>query len=239
MFMCAATIRRSPARITGSRALDIPPTPFALSLAAILSGVLAIAASAAPRAPRILSYIFKPLTTGSILAIAVLAATRVPSTYTVAIALGLLLSLAGDIWLMLPSDRFIAGLATFLFALLSYCVAFASAGALSSFPWTILPIAALGISVWSYLWPALSSRLKLPVGIYMIAMVSMAGLACARASFQPSRGTTLAAIGAILFLISDAMLALDRFRRPFAFAQVLVLSSYYAGQLLIALSTTV
>lgn len=217
--------------------MDLPPIPFALIIASILSGILAIVASAATQAPRFLFYIFKPLTTGIILAIALLAAIRVPSTYTIAIALGLLVSLGGDIWLMLPSDRFISGLATFLLALLIYCFAFVSAGALSSFPWAIVPMAALGVSILGNLWPALSRRLKLPVSIYMVAMVTMAGLACARASSQPSRGAILAAVGAILFLTSDAILAVSRFRRSFALSQVLVLSSYYVGQLLIALST--
>ncbi len=228
----------APSRITGSRAVDLPPTTFGLATASIVSGVLAIAVHGATQARRVLFYIFKPLTTGIILAIGVLAATRVPSIYTVAIPLGLLLSLGGDIWLMLPSDRFIAGLVTFLLALLCYCVAFVGAGALNAVPWVILPVAALGIAILAYLWPALSRRLKLPVTIYMVAMVTMAGLACARALAQPSGGAILAAIGAVLFLTSDAIMALNRFRRPFAFAQVLILSSYYGGQLLIALSTT-
>ena len=46
----------------------------------------------------------------------------------------------------------------------------------------------------------------------------------------------LALVGAGLFVFSDAALAWNRFRRPFAGAQVVVLSSYFAGQCGIALS---
>jgi len=44
------------------------------------------------------------------------------------------------------------------------------------------------------------------------------------------------AFGAFLFLASDAVLAVNRFRRPFRLAQAVILSSYFAGQLMISLS---
>jgi len=40
----------------------------------------------------------------------------------------------------------------------------------------------------------------------------------------------------VLFLTSDAMLAISRFRRPFMLRDAAVLASYFAGQVLIALS---
>jgi uncharacterized membrane protein YhhN len=48
--------------------------------------------------------------------------------------------------------------------------------------------------------------------------------------------TLSAAIGALLFLASDLILAIDRFRRPFHLSHAAVLGSYFAGQWLIALS---
>ena len=46
----------------------------------------------------------------------------------------------------------------------------------------------------------------------------------------------LAFFGAVLFIISDSILALNRFREPFAVARVLNLSTYFAAQWLIAFS---
>jgi uncharacterized membrane protein YhhN len=45
-----------------------------------------------------------------------------------------------------------------------------------------------------------------------------------------------ALVGAVLFTISDATLAWNRFRAPFAGAQAAVLGSYYLAQWFIALS---
>ena len=49
-------------------------------------------------------------------------------------------------------------------------------------------------------------------------------------------GVAALLLGAILFTLSDAALALNRFRAPFASAQATILSSYYLAQWLIALS---
>jgi len=40
-----------------------------------------------------------------------------------------------------------------------------------------------------------------------------------------------------LFLASDSVLAVDRFVKPFRAAQAVILSTYFAAQALIALST--
>jgi len=49
-------------------------------------------------------------------------------------------------------------------------------------------------------------------------------------------GPWLAAAGSLLFLVSDTLLALDRFWRPFRGAQIAILSTFYSGLLLITLS---
>jgi uncharacterized membrane protein YhhN len=216
--------------------LDLSSVLIALSLAAITSTVLTIVVRYALPQPHALFYIFKPLTTCLILAAALIPATHAQSSYGAAIALGLIFSLAGDIWLMLPGDRFLPGLASFLLAHLSYCFAFASADRFADFPWPALVPTAVGALVLWYLWPALPSKLRPPVSAYVLVMVAMASLAGYRASSDPSIGALSAAIGALLFLASDAGLAVNRFRRPFRSAHVIVLGTYYAGQLLIALS---
>ncbi len=49
-------------------------------------------------------------------------------------------------------------------------------------------------------------------------------------------GALLACAGAVLFVVSDSVLAVNRFRRPFAAAQAVVLGTHFSAQYLIALS---
>jgi uncharacterized membrane protein YhhN len=50
-------------------------------------------------------------------------------------------------------------------------------------------------------------------------------------------GSASALAGALLFVASDSALAWNRFRAEFKSAQAVVLGTYFAAQLLIALST--
>src|SRR5512140_1211935 len=90
------------------------------------SGAVAILAHVLQPPRRALILIFKPLTTVLILAVALLPGTFRSSGEARAIVLGLLFSLAGDIWLMQPERYFAQGLAAFLAAHLSYAFAFRS-----------------------------------------------------------------------------------------------------------------
>ena len=91
-----------------------------LMLTAILTPLAILSAALHIRAehygPRYHVYLFKPLTMAFILLMAVRAGWPDLSRYKVAILAGLVCSLAGDVFLMLPSDRFIAGLVSFLLA---------------------------------------------------------------------------------------------------------------------------
>jgi uncharacterized membrane protein YhhN len=78
--------------------------------------------------------------------------------------------------------------------------------------------------------------MRVPVIIYMIAILLMAWQAAGRWIETPQIGPLLAFAGASLFVISDTVLALNRFRRPFKLARVLTMGTYYPAQMLIALS---
>jgi uncharacterized membrane protein YhhN len=181
-------------------------------------------------------YLFKPLTTILILSVALLPGTLLSDPYARAIALGLVFSLAGDICLMLPGNRFLFGLVSFLIAHICYIIAFFPGALRNGVIWTLLPLALVGAIILGYLWPALSAGLKAAVSLYVAVIVAMAWLAAGPAIAGSSAGALSAALGALLFMASDATLAIDRFRRPFRMAQAVILGSYYLGQLLIALS---
>jgi uncharacterized membrane protein YhhN len=178
-------------------------------------------------------YVFKPLTVAFIIAIALWSQS---SVYKYLIVAGLLFSLAGDIFLMLPSDRFIAGLASFLIAHLFYIAAFTIDGATHrpSFP-AAIALLAYGAMMLRLLFPFLG-RMKAPIIIYMLVILLMVWQAANRFMSLGTTPSLLALAGACLFAASDSLLALNRFRRPFRSAQFLILTTYYSAQWLIALS---
>lgn len=136
---------------------------------------------------------------------------------------------------MLPHDRFVAGLVSFLIAHLAYLFAFTRGVRLGSHPLLLLPYAALALIVLRILWPRLG-KLRLPVVIYVAALVAMAWQAGVRAAVLETTATYVAAVGAALFVVSDATLAINRFRRPFRAAQAVVMITYVLAQALIACS---
>jgi uncharacterized membrane protein YhhN len=137
---------------------------------------------------------------------------------------------------MLPSDRFVAGLLAFLVAHLLYIVAFASeikVGALTW--WPLIPLIIYGVVICVILVPSLGV-LKSPVLVYVVVILIMAWLAWERWIQTGQSGALLAFAGAILFVISDTILALNRFRGAFELARALNLITYFAAQWLIASS---
>jgi len=141
---------------------------------------------------------------------------------------------------MLPGNKFIPGLASFLAAHLAYIWAFTlGVGfAPAQLPW-LAPFAFFGLMVVVFLWRGLpDAALKGAVVAYLLVIVVMAWRAAVRSHspVPPYPSAVLALAGACLFLASDSILAIDRFRRPFRAAQPLVFATYWAAQLLIGLS---
>lgn len=204
-----------------------------LTLLALVSAILHIRAEY--QGQRRSVYLFKPLTMIWIILIALEAQSRVSSFYKYTIIAGLLCSLLGDIFLMLPSDRFVPGLLSFLVAHLFYIAAFTSGQTSPDALWYALPFLVYGgIMLW-ILFPHLG-KMKLPVVIYMLLILLMAWQAFARWMSTGQAGSMLAFCGALLFTASDSMLALNRFRGRIRHAQFYILSTYFTAQWLIALS---
>ena len=70
----------------------------------------------------------------------------------------------------------------------------------------------------------------------ILVILIMSGLAWERHLQLELPQTLFAACGAILFLISDAQLAWNRFRMKFKSAQFLILGTYYVAQWALAMS---
>lgn len=180
-------------------------------------------------------FTFKPLTVLLIMAVAGSGEAAEPR-YRRLVLLGLGFSLAGDVLLMLPVDLFLPGLAAFLLAHVVYILAFLQ-NQRPAFRWPLLlALLMYGAGVLIPLLPGLGS-MTLPVLLYMLVILSMAYLAVDRWRRRGDPWSARAALGAGLFVLSDSLLALNRFRAPFPAATAAVLVTYYLAQWLIARST--
>jgi len=191
------------------------------------------------RRARTAVYVFKPLSTVLIIALAALAQPA-ECTYQVLIIIGLVFSLGGDVSLMLPEEPrsyFIPGLVSFLIAHLFYVGAFSMCASWAGVDALILvPFVLFGIGTAAYLWPHLGP-MKVPVACYIVVILAMGWRAGVRSHADiPMTGAVCALVGAILFIASDLFLAINRFARPFPAARAIVLGTYFSAQTLIALS---
>jgi len=204
-------------------------------LSVLVFGLALLHIRAEYKGPRVHVYLFKPLTMVFIILLALRGERPDASLYKYAILAGLGFSLVGDIFLMLPLKRVIAGLVSFLVAHLCYIVAFSVGIRLSVSGWLLALFLLYVIIMFAILFPRLG-KMRLPVLVYELVIVMMAWRAVERWVQTGDAGALLALAGAILFVISDSAWAINQFVRRYKSAQALILSSYFCAQWLIALS---
>ncbi|MBE7188039.1 lysoplasmalogenase [Jatrophihabitans endophyticus] len=182
---------------------------------------------------RRVEFAFKP----AVLALLVAAAATAdlgPEKPWVVVALAL--GLAGDVGLLLAApDRltvpFLAGLGAFLVGHGFWIVAFVRRG-LHPLPAVAGVLVALGVAG-LVLRPVLRAvhteggrPLTAVVALYVLVLAAMSVLAV-------STGLALVAAGGVAFLVSDAVLAHDRFVRPVRRGHLVVMITYHAAQFLL------
>jgi uncharacterized membrane protein YhhN len=168
------------------------------------------------------------------LALAALVLSRRRDGYGAGLAAGLLLSALGDALLEVPG-HFVAGLATFLCAHLAYTAAFLRDERRLRLRHAA-PFAVWLLAAFAWIRPGLG-EMTLPVVTYMLAIGGMMWRAAARWGDHP--GATAALLGAVLFGLSDTLIAIDRFRAPLPGAAFAIILLYWAGQAGIAASALV
>jgi uncharacterized membrane protein YhhN len=154
----------------------------------------------------------------------------------------LALSLAGDVFLMLPRDLFVAGLGAFLLAHIAYVAAFNPSAPPE--PLTILAaigVAAVAIPLYLRMRAGMLAKgqteFAIPVAVYVVAIGAMVVSAIATAGRPqwPAVNSALAIAGAISFMTSDSMIGWNRFVREFPNANVAIMATYHVGQVLLVL----
>jgi uncharacterized membrane protein YhhN len=207
-----------------------------LTVAALISSLVYIATLRDSARSDRLHYVLKPLTTLLMAGIALAIPVPVSDTYRWLVVLGLMLSLAGDVFLMLPDDRyFIFGLASFLVAHLFFIGAYRARGGFGFTWWLALLYLAYAAAFVYLLWPSIVD-VRIPVLVYASVLMVMGWQAAEMWLYWSDLSALAAMLGAIFFLLSDSTLALNKFRAPIRQSSVIVMSTYWAAQLLIAWS---
>jgi uncharacterized membrane protein YhhN len=187
-----------------------------------------------------LHWFAKPLTTVLILGVALLAGTAVSLRYRRWIVAGMVCSLIGDVLLMLPANLFVAGLVAFLCGHGCFITAFLGDSRLAVRPLAWLASLLIGGLNLGLLWPSIPAALHPAVAVYGSVLSVMGGQAIGRAWFHSADALALparrAAVGAALFMLSDSLLAWNRFHAPLPWSTLWVLGSYYAALWCIARS---
>jgi uncharacterized membrane protein YhhN len=156
-------------------------------------------------------------------------------------ALGLLFSLTGDIMLMLPREQFVAGLLAFLLAHGAYIVGLNLV--LPRLGWAAGLIAVAVALACAWLYQRISAgllvsghaKLRLPVLIYSVVL-SLMTFSALLAYWRPGWNlcsAVLVGLGAVLFFVSDAQLAWDKFVGSLRLGRLRVHVTYHLGQIAI------
>ncbi len=164
---------------------------------------------------------------------------QIPVSY---LYLAMLFSFFGDVLLMFMDQGeiyFITGLAAFLFAQVFYIITYRHyrykisnvGGWAIRMIYSFIVIAytvVLWISLFSYL-----GEMLLPVTLYTLTILIMVIIAIFRHKRTSTFSFYLVCSGAVIFLISDSMIAINKFMAPILYERVLVISTYMIAQFLI------
>jgi uncharacterized membrane protein YhhN len=197
-----------------------------LPAATLLAALTAIAA-ALGLAPFVVLVVAKPLATALIVLHSLRAPASIERRWIVA---GLLLSLAGDVALLWPGRGFLPGLVAFLLAHFAYLVAFTRRTRLAARATPFVLYAAVAGTILAMLWPGVPAALRMPVAAYVVALSAMA----AQAAVAGWRDAPVLVAGGASFVVSDALLAADKFHAALPLAPLWILGTYWAAQWCIA-----
>jgi len=186
----------------------------------------------------ILQYISKPLIIPVLIGYFLSQTGIVASSLKRWIIAALFFSWSGDVLLMFQAKDeifFLLGLSSFLLAHIFYIIFFHHVRVregIKSNPWLLLVVAVYYVALIVWLSPYLG-EMKLPVRIYGIVISFMFMLATHMLFIKNKWAGQWMMTGALLFVMSDSVLASNKFYQPFELAGVLIMLTYGFAQLFI------
>jgi alkenylglycerophosphocholine hydrolase len=164
-------------------------------------------------------------------ALSVLALTAVSGPAGRLLFVALLLCAAGDVALALDGERFfVIGLALFLFAQLMFIAAFSRDLKRRKSRLPLVGVFLVYAVIMAFVLKPALGALVVPVFLYV-------GVITAMGIFAALRGPAgkLVLYGALCFIVSDSLLALNEFIRPIPASGYFIMATYYSALLLIAI----
>jgi uncharacterized membrane protein YhhN len=178
-------------------------------------------------------YLAKPLLVFSLILFFWIKSKLLNNSLRVLVLMALIFSLLGDGFLMSTNYKepfFISGLFSFLMAHILYIFAFRKQkGNLKIFSLFSLVIFLFAIGLFILINAQLKS-LFIPVVIYMIAIITMVISAYLRKGAVSYFSFTIVLLGALFFLVSDSLIALNKFYKPITYPTVSIMISYAIAQ---------
>jgi len=152
--------------------------------------------------------------------------------------LGVIFSMAGDVFLMLPRDLFIPGLVSFLLAHLCYIVGINKTLPGFSLPGVILLVivAVTAVQIYRRVADSLKAKglakLRMPVLAYtcVISVMLLSALLTLVGTDWVTSAALAVSVGALLFFLSDAVLAWNKFVAPLPNGRIINITTYHLGQ---------
>ena len=184
-----------------------------------------------PRHPFKLSWLIKGM---SIFLLAILSLFILKGHIAILMFVALMIASFGDMFLALGDDEhyFGAGLGCFLVTHIMYTVSFVvgSNEHINSYiTLMIFPLIFMATLAYGYLLSSIE-HILVPVTFYIIALTMM--VACA---LLYQSGSPLVIVGALLFFVSDLVLAINTFKKLIPGANCFTWGTYYVGQVLIVI----
>lgn len=140
-------------------------------------------------------------------------------------AAGFFCCAVGDACLLDKDRFFLHGLASFLVGHALFVPALLARATGAPSPWLVGGVVAIASVALALVVPRLRGLLRVAVPVYAVALGGMTVAAGAV--------STVAAAGALTFVLSDGILAINRFVKPVPRADVVVMLTYYAAILLL------
>jgi uncharacterized membrane protein YhhN len=187
-------------------------------------------------------YFTKPLLMPLLVLYLILATGSISSSLKKWLILALSFSWAGDVLLMFESMNglfFIFGLVAFLIAHIFYIILFDLIRVKEKVRQSLLPLLPIAfyyLALIGLLQPHLG-EMKKPVSIYGLIISIMLSFAIDLWRIKDRKVSFLIITGAFLFIVSDSLLAINKFYNSFEYAGISIMLTYGVAQLLITLGT--
>ena len=189
--------------------------------------------------------ITKPLLLLLLIAIFYLQSKSSSGNFKKLVLAALFLSWLGDVLLLFQqsdANFFLAGLVSFLAAHIFYILAFRkttlhhSLTIIKEKPWLILLFVAYGAGFYFLIRNGLG-EMKVPVMLYMVVILMMSLVALNRFRRVEYHSFVLVFAGALSFMASDSLLAINKFYVSFPLSGFLIMLTYIIAQYLIVKGT--